>query len=192
MKTTAYAILAVLSLASFAAADLLTFQPENRDLSDLPHENYFTWGINVPLGAGQVITGASLTFANISDWTDEPNKLYVNLLDSAPLGVRTYTDHEGGGNNFATSGISLVTYVNLPTTGQTLVYNFTAPQLATLNQYIANGGNIALGIDPDCHFYNDGLSLQLGSSPVPEPASMGLIGLGGLAMLVRRCRRGQK
>ncbi|MEO6507398.1 MAG: hypothetical protein ABIO87_06400 [Chthoniobacterales bacterium] len=41
------------------------------------------------------------------------------------------------------------------TTGVNYSINFTATQLQTLSAYIANGGDLAFGLDPDCHFFND-------------------------------------
>ncbi|MBS1819480.1 MAG: PEP-CTERM sorting domain-containing protein [Acidobacteria bacterium] len=67
-------------------------------------------------------------------------------------------------------------------------YTFSAAQLTTLNNYIANGYDFALGFDPDCHFTNDGISLQLTTggvntqAAVPEPASILLLGTGLLAV----------
>jgi hypothetical protein len=60
--------------------------------------------------------------------------------------------------------------------------------LSTLTSYI-NGtgtdtGAISIAFDPDCHFYNDGISFtmvtgnQVGGTAVPEPASLMLLGTG--------------
>jgi hypothetical protein len=43
----------------------------------------------------------------------------------------------------------------------TWTYTFSATQLAALRSYITNGNNIAFGLDPDCHFFNDGVKLTV-------------------------------
>jgi hypothetical protein len=82
-------------------------------------------------------------------------------------------------------------------------YNFDANERALLKDYINNSntgvnGTVALGFDPDCHFYNDGISFQFSLSSgsqanpaVPEPASLVLLGTGMLAAVRFRNRRRQ-
>lgn len=180
----------VLLLTAFLQAEVVSFQPSPGDLYDLPHNYYFTWGISMQGDVShRQVTAAQLKFRRIRNWTDGPNELYVHLLDSAPLGVRRYWDNQSGGDNFAGQGIELVTYTNLPDYSQNLVHEFGPAQIATLNNYIQNGANVALGLDPDCHFYNCGISLDMWYQSIPEPGCTPLIALGATLGLLKKHRR---
>ena len=73
------------------------------------------------------------------------------------------------------------------------------PYLDSLRAYIESGNDFALGFDPDGHFFNEGITLEIytgGAAELnllenPEPASMILLG-SGLAALVYRRRRASK
>ncbi len=214
------AALFVLGLATSAKADTLTFQPTPVDLNDLDHHSVYTWRIdNVNLN-GQTITGARITFKNIANWNNESNRLYVHLLDTAKdAGVRSFIDDPNPDNTHVsftddfvntrfhnqsnwlvangTADTLLHTYVDISSTPSTLVYNFSSSELSALFAYItgtSSAGSFALGFDPDCHFFNDGIKLEIFTSNtanVPEPATMALLST-GLAGLYARRRRQQK
>jgi hypothetical protein len=66
--------------------------------------------------------------------------------------------------------------------------------LTALANYIANGNDIALGLDSDCHFGDTSITFQIYGTPnvtqaaVPEPGTMLLVGSGLFAAYRRRRR----
>jgi hypothetical protein len=176
---------------------------------DLDHHKAYTWkltGLSIP--TGQSIISASITFKDIANWDTNTNKLFVHLLNTANnSGIASVTDSSddttisdyfGGANSlgptFGVDNIKLFeSSFNMVGQGgyvaQNYTFNFTAAQLVTLAAFINANGNIAFGFDPDCHYWNNGMTFTYATSPVPEPISMLLLGTGLTGLYVRRRRQ---
>jgi hypothetical protein len=205
MKKIILMLLIVSAAASASRANTTyVFTPSDNDLYDLPHANYFTWGINFTPEPGEFITGAVLTYNNIYDWRVEPDHLYTHLLDN-PLGtsmkpVKIYIDNQGGGDNFAGQGV-LVGNWSDPSGGYphgfNLVYDFGKMGLLDeLNAYVATTPgsgrlNFGFGIDPDCHYYNSGIEFVITTATNVIPAP-GAVLLGGIGVCLVGWMRGRR
>ncbi len=195
MRRTMISLMA-LGLVGAAHCNIYTFAPSPSDLNDLDHFYYYTWGIKWSLPKNQVIVEAELKFKNIYDWIDEPNDhLYSHLLNvDPPVGVKSYYDDQGGGDNFAGKGVVIGDY-NDPKGGNPrnfdLVYKFS--NLGLIDDLTADlaDGKFGFGFDPDCHYFNDGVSFKIKTmtAPVPEPASMLALSAGIVGLVRRRARR---
>lgn len=182
---------------------------------DLDHHSAYTWRIGGVNLTGQTITGATLTFHNISNWDTNPNMLFIHLLDTAKnSGVASFLDATGTPvpssqiqDNFAGSlmssnplvaagtGNTFLTQRSFTTTATTYVYTFTQAQLNILSAYFLNGSDIAFGFDPDCHFWNNGISFSFTTcptTPTPEPATLALLGSGLAGLYYRRHQQKRK
>lgn len=212
MKNLFYVFLSVLFLIfGFTASSYATtynWTPNPHDLDDLDHSYAYEWGIKWMGVVGQtdLITSATITIENINNWVIEDNdQLFIRLLDTSSPGVTTYYDDVSGASDyFDGQGELLTIYEDNNEVGghnglnyshdgfeeanpsETLVYELNASELGILMGYLEDG-LFGFGFDPDCHYFNDGVSLSIETSQeVPEPSSslfllgFGLFGLGNV------------
>ncbi len=219
-----FAAAILLALPTVASANVVTFQAPATGSNqgsggpnqfNLDHHSAYTWRIGGVNLQGQTITGATLTFSNISNWDRNPNMLFIHLLDSARnAGVASFQDAPANqipvtdiaddfagqrylNNPLVNAGTAntFLTQQSFTTTATNFVYTFTADQLQILSAYFMNGGDIAFGFDPDCHFWNNGITFSFTTcptTPTPEPATLALLGTGLAGLYYRRRRQQQK
>ena len=191
------AVLSCICLALFAfraEATLYSFTPTSGNLNNLDHNEFFSWGINWLVPAGQTITSATLSFSKIWDWQVEPDALFIHLLDTAPVGVTAWTDNEGGGDFFESPTFKSLNIASVkigqwsdpnggdPTKAQNVSFTFNTAQLTALQGYINSVGpsgwaRFGLGFDPDCHYFNSGVTFTITTqgTSVPEGGSTALL-----------------
>jgi hypothetical protein len=188
VRMTLLGLMLMLFSVSVAGATTYTFSAGN--LEDLDHSYAYRWGIDWSVPNNETIVGASLFFNDIRNWDSKSNDLYVDLLPGAKEGVKRFYDNQASGDFFAGQGTSLTHYINLPATAQDITYNFSDNNLSTLIAYAADG-NFGLGFDPDCHFYNNGVSFTIETAATPIPAPILLLGTGliGMAGFRRKFKR---
>ncbi len=189
MASYSHASVAPEGVPEVSSSSPYTFQPNPVDLHDLDHYKYYTWGIDWSIPDNEKIVGATLFFDNIRNYNSSANDLWVHLLDSVTSGVTVGHDNQGGGDYFAGLGVLLNHWEDLPSYAQDITYTFDATEISFLNLYAADG-NFGFGFDPDCHFYNDGITLTIKTSHTPVPGAIILLGSGLLYLAgIRRKRK---
>jgi hypothetical protein len=193
-----WAVLVLVATGFGASAATYEYHPSGLGLQTLAHEYVYTWGVNTPLAAGEVITGATLDMYNVYDAVAEPanNALFIHLLDNPALGVNSWRDGQVISDDLI-GNPWIGTYVDPdgPATRANLHYDLAAlGLLGTLNGYAANGV-LGVGFDPDCAFYDTGVKLTLITGfegqghDTPEPSTLLLLATGAVPMLGLALRR---
>jgi hypothetical protein len=184
------------SSVSTARGDIYEFGPQREDLYDLGHWRYYIWGIDWDVPETEMIVGASLSLDHIRNWNSGPNDLWIQLLDFAEPGVKVGFDNQWRAVNFFADGegIEIRHFRNLTTTPVDLDYSLDSEEIGFLSTY-ATDGRFGLGFDPDCHYWNDGVTLQVETTiypnPIPPAVFLFPTGLFGLAVLHGIRRRNQ-
>jgi hypothetical protein len=205
-----FALALALVSGTGASAAVTTYQPNPSDLGDLEHHSLYTWRIDNVDPNNLPITSATISIHGISNWDNSPNILFMHLLDTAKSsGVSTFIDdpHNLGSDvsppfidDFVNTRYhnmrswpvpkgtadTFLTSPSFSTKPTDFTYTFNAAQLQALNAYVANGHDLALGFDPDCHFFNSGVKFTITTAAVPEPSAIILLGGGILGLFFRR------
>ncbi len=165
------------------------------------------------------IESVTLKIEDIYDWTspDVGNVLYINMLNQNACNksdlVEIFDDGNDGngtGNFFETvrnttingysdvygynqyAGYSATSFVGQwsdtdgPASSNDLTYNL---DLNTFKSYLGSDNVISLGFDSDCHFFNNGVRLEITTKSVPEPTLISLLGCGLLGLVFIRRKK---
>jgi len=203
-------VLVALATTLPAVAEVISFQyAAAPDMYDLDHGKWYEWGMSWNRTAYDPasIRSAWLTVSNVYDNTHDPqNVVFAEVLDTPRdgVGVRIGSDNESlHSDYFASSSypnphefLTAFHDTQAGDTPQNWRWDFNATDLSKLKSYASNNGLFGIGLDPDCHFVNTGIKLNVewcarqDTPPTPELGTWMLLACSGLAgALVTRRRK---
>jgi len=174
-------------------------------LKSMPDTNSFIWELSSAAlnTATTTVTSATLTITCLYDWENAAaDKLYVNLYNTSSgsnvINTVNTNDPSDTTNYFAGNPNALL--LGTPdgaasdyglSNPHNYTITFNASQLAALASDLKDG-YFGFAFDPDCHWYDNGMTFTYTTAPVPEPGALTLLGIGMAGFAIFGKRRAAK
>jgi hypothetical protein len=186
-------VLIVALSSSSVFATTYTFSTGNTNITTMSDTLNVYWNLSQSIKATEQITSATLTISALYNWEKSPSDIiYIHLLDSASSSntITTSNDSDDTADFFKGQGDTLAKPNGgnyYPGSAGNLVITFDQNEIKDLTSYIKDS-YFGFGFDPDCHWYDTGMTFTITTAPVPEPGAMMLLGFGmfGLAIYGKR------